>query len=321
MSIFTITATGNFRYSEDSCQNLIDCVEAGIPVEIVPVTLMGLIAPVTTVGAAIFHTIDVLAGITMAQVIRPGAPVLFGGAPATFHMKVASSPMSAIEALQLDAAYVAVAKSLGLPCQSYMALSDGPILDAQAGAETFGSALIAALAGVNSVSGPGMLDFLLVFNLPKLVFDDEMCGQALRFVREVRVADDLPVDGLIRQLMTDQHLIMAEHTMAHWPTELYLPSVIVDRDNRENWLKAGGKDTYQRAIGEVERRLAAYRPITTDPAIDAELRRIITSGFESQTDLPYVPPAAEPSEEALAALAAGDGVGRARRVNPRRRAG
>src|SRR4029079_11013114 len=49
MSIFTITATGNFRYSEDSCQNLIDCVEAGIPVEIVPVTLMGLIAPVTLV--------------------------------------------------------------------------------------------------------------------------------------------------------------------------------------------------------------------------------------------------------------------------------
>jgi trimethylamine---corrinoid protein Co-methyltransferase len=320
MSIFTITATGNFRYSEDSCQNLIDCVEAGVPVEIVPVTLMGLIAPVTTVGATIFHTVDVLAGIAMAQVIRPGTPVLFGGAPATFHMKVASSPMSAIEALQLDAAYVAVAKSLGLPCQSYMALSDGPILDAQAGAETFGSALIAALAGVNSVSGPGMLDFLLVFNLPKLVFDDEMCGQALRFVREVRVADDLPIDALIQQLMADQHLIMAEHTMAHWPTELYLPSAIVDRDNRENWLKAGGKDTYQRAVDEVERRLAAYRPVATDAAIDAELRRIITSGFESQTELPYVPPAAEPSDEALAAVAAGDGVGRARRVNPRRRA-
>ena len=186
MSIFTITATGNFRYSEDSCQNLIDCVEAGIAVEIVPVTLMGLIAPVTIVGATVFHTVDVLAGITMAQIIRPGAPVLFGGAPATFHMKIACSPMAAIEALQLDAAYVAVAKALDLPCQSYMALSDAQILDAQAGAETFGSALIAALAGVNSVSGPGMLDFLLVFNLPKLVFDDEMCGQALRFVRDVQ---------------------------------------------------------------------------------------------------------------------------------------
>ena len=313
MSIFTITATGNFRYSEDSCQNLIDCVEAGVPVEIVPVTLMGLIAPVTTVGATVFHTVDVLAGITMAQVIKPGAPVLFGGAPATFHMKVASSPMSAVEALQLDAAYVAVAKALELPCQSYMALSDGPILDAQAGAETFGSALIAALAGVNSVSGPGLLDFLLVFSLPKLVFDNEMCGQALRFVREIKPVDDLPVGPLIDQLMADQHLIMAEHTMTHWPAELYLPSAIVDRDNRENWQKAGGKDTYQRAIEEAEQRLAAYRPLETDPAIDAELRRIIRSGLESQTELPHIPPAPEPTAEALAQQA-----GPVRRRNLRR---
>src|SRR6476660_8317073 len=270
MSIVTITATGNFRYSEDSCQNLIDCVEAGIPVEIVPVTLMGLIAPVTTVGATVFHTIDVLAGITMAQVIRSGAPVLFGGAPATFHMKIASSPMSAIEAIQLDAAYVAVAKRLGLPCQSYMALSDGLILDAQAGAETFGSALVAALAGVNSVSGPGMLDFLLVFSLPKLVYDDAMCGQVLHFVREVRELDDLPVNELIDQLVADQHLIMAPHTTEHWPRELFLPASIIDRDNREAWTRAGGKDTYQRAVDEVERRLAAYRPVATDLAIDAE---------------------------------------------------
>src|SRR6185312_6609446 len=233
MSIFTITATGNFRYSEDSCQNMIDCVEAGVAVEIVPVTLMGLIAPVTIVGATIFHTVDVLAGITMAQIIRPGAPVLFGGAPATFHMKIASSPMAAIEALQLDVAYVEVAKALGLPTQSYMALSDAKTLDAQAGAETFGSALLAALAGVNSVSGPGMLDFLLVFSLPKLVYDDAMCGQVLHFVRDVRPLGDLPVSELIDQLMADQHLIMAPHTTEHWPTELLLPSTLIDRDNRE----------------------------------------------------------------------------------------
>ena len=295
MSIFTITATGNFRYSEDSCQNLIDCVEAGIAVEIVPVTLMGLIAPVTVVGATVFHTADVLAGITMTQIVRPGAPVLFGGAPATFHMKIASSPMSAIEALQLDAAYVAVARWLGLPTQSYMALSDGPILDAQAGAETFGSALIAALAGVNSVSGPGMLDFLLVFSLPKLVFDDEMCGQALRFVREIMPHDDLPVSDLVDQLLADQHLIMAAHTTAHWPIELYLPSSIVDRDNREAWMRLGSKDTYQRACDEVDRRLAAYRPLETDPAIDGELRRIIRSGLvEPDRPLPEIPIAPEP---------------------------
>src|SRR6185369_12684427 len=253
MSIFTITATGNFRYSEDSCQNLIDCVEAGIPVEIVPVTLMGLIAPVTLVGATVFHTIDVLAGITMAQVIQPGAPVLFGGAPATFHMKIASSPMAAIEALQLDVAYVAVAKTLGLPTQSYMALADAKTLDAQAGAETLGSALLAALAGVNSVSGPGMLDFLLVFSLPKLVLDDELCGQALHFVRDVRNREDIPSRGLVDELLATQHLITSDHTSRHWPEELYLPGRVFDRDNRENWTRAGAPDTHRRAVAEVER--------------------------------------------------------------------
>ena len=70
---------------------------------------------------------------------------------------------------------------------------------------------------MNSVSGPGMLDFLLVFSLPKLVFDDAMCGQVLHFVREVRELDDLPVHELIDQLMADQHLIMAPHTTEHWP--------------------------------------------------------------------------------------------------------
>jgi len=140
-----------------------------------------------------------------------------------------------------------------------------------------------------------------------------MCGQALRFVREIKPVDDLPVGALIDQLMADQHLIMAEHTMAHWPSELYLPSAIVDRDNRENWQKAGGKDTYERAIEEVEQRLAAYRPLETDPAIDAELRRIIASGLESQTDLPFIPAAAQPTAEALAQQA-----GPVRRRNPRR---
>ena len=291
LSIFTITATGMFRYSEDSCQNLLDCVEWGIPVEIVPVTLLGLIAPVSVVGATVFHTVDVLAGLTMAQVVRPGAPVLFGGAPAEFHMRAATSPMLGVQALRLDVAYVEVAKSLGLPTQSYMALSDGKFLDAQAGAETFGSALLAALAGVNSVSGPGMLDFVLTFSLPKLVLDDDLCGQALHFVREIAPVDDLPTLDLVREVMAEQHLITAGHTMAHWPAELYLPAPVTDRENRENWQKAGGKDLMARAAEEVERRLDAYQPIETDPLLIAEMERLIASGMSAPAPLPTVPAA------------------------------
>ncbi|RIK18539.1 MAG: hypothetical protein DCC51_10370 [Anaerolineae bacterium] len=293
MSIFTITATGMFRYSEDSCQNMLDCVEWGIPVEIVPVTLMGLIAPVSLVGATVFHTVDTLAGVVMAQIIKPGTPVLFGGAPAEFHMRAATSPMLGIQALHLDVAYAAVGKALGLPTQSYMALSDSKFLDAQAGAETFGSALLAALAGINSVSGPGMLDYVLTFSLPKLVHDDDLCGQALHFVREIKPLDDLPTIDLVREVMAEQHLITAAHTMAHWPTELYMPSPVTDRENRENWAKAGSKDLLQRATDEVERRLAAYSPLDTDPLVVAEMERIITTGMKNPAPLPEVPRARE----------------------------
>ena len=301
MSIFTITATGNFRYGEDSCQNMLDCLEAGIPVEIVPVTLMGLIAPVTLVGALVFHCVDVLTGITMAQIIRPGAPVLFGGAPATFHMKAASSPMAAIEAQHLNVAYVQIAKSLDLPTQAYMALSDGKFLDAQAGGETFSSALLAAIAGVNSVSGPGMLDFVLTFSLPKLVFDNEVCGQSLHFVRDIEVLDDLPTADLVADLMRDDHLITSPHTLTHWPEELYLTDSVIDRENRESWEKAGGPTLEQRATKEVEQRLAAYQPIETDPAIDQAMRDIVVAGFESQEALPGIPPPPEPKVAAAPA--------------------
>jgi len=313
MSIFTITATGNFRYGEDSCQNLLECVEAGIPIEIVPVTLMGLIAPVTLVGATVFHTVDVLCGITMAQIVKPGAPVLFGGAPAAFHMKAASSPMAAIEALHLDVAYVEVAKSLGLPTQSYMALSDGKFLDAQGGGETFASAMLAALAGVNSVSGPGMLDFVLVFSLPKLVFDNEVCGQALHFVKEIRPLDDLPTGKLVEALMAEDHLMTAEHTLKYWPQELYLTDPVIDRDNWENWAMKGSKDLQQRARDEVERGLAAYQPVETSPDIEAEMEAIIKAGLNEQERLPTVPAADKPTGDADAAPAGRRRTGRRRR--------
>ena len=290
MSIFTITATGNFRYGEDSCQNLLDCVEAGIPVEIVPVTLMGLIAPVTLVGALVFHCVDVLTGITMAQILRPGAPVLFGGAPATFHMKAASSPMAAIEAQHLNVAYVQIAKSLGLPTQAYMALSDGKFLDAQGGGETFSSALLAAIAGVNSVSGPGMLDFVLTFSLPKLVHDNEVCGQALHFVREITVLDDLPTQDLVDQLMAEDHLITSPHTLEHWPNELYLTGPVIDRLNRETWEEAGEMPLWDRACAEVETRLANYQGVDTDAAIDAAMRELVSDGLVDQDSLPELPP-------------------------------
>lgn len=69
-----------------------------------------------------------------------------------------------------------------------------------------------------------------------------------------------------------------------------MPSPVTDRENRENWAKAGSKDLQQRANEEVERRLAAYAPIDTDPAIVAEMERIVQSGMREAAPLPAVPP-------------------------------
>jgi trimethylamine--corrinoid protein Co-methyltransferase len=212
-------------------------------------------------------------------------------------MRNATSPMIAVESLRLDLAYVEVAKSLGLPTQAYMAFSEAKFIDAQAGAETFSSALLAALAGVNSVSGPGMLDYLLVFSLEKLVFDNEMCGQALHFVRPVEPREDLPVDDLAKTLLGDGHLLTSAHTLERWQEEMYLPGMVVDRVNRDTWTKAGAWDLQRRARDEVERRLAAYEPVETDPLAVAELEKLILSGMKNQTRLPVVPEAKQPKRQ------------------------
>jgi trimethylamine--corrinoid protein Co-methyltransferase len=202
--------------------------------------------------------------------------------------------MMAVESLRLDLAYVAVAKSLGLPTQAYMAFSDSKFTDAQAGAETFSSAILAALAGINSVSGPGMLDYLLVFSLEKLVFDNEVCGQALHFVRPVERAGDLPVMDLARQLMAEGHLLTSPHTLERWQEEMHLPGMIYDRINRDAWFKAGAWELPRRAKDEVHRRLAGYEPVETDPRVVSELERLIRSGLEKQERLPEIPEAETP---------------------------
>jgi trimethylamine---corrinoid protein Co-methyltransferase len=144
-----------------------------------------------------------------------------------------------------------------------MALSDGKSLDAQAGGETFSSALLAAIAGVNSVSGPGMLDFVLTFSLPKLVFDNEVCGQCLHFVRDLSVVEDLPTQTLVADLLANDHLITSPHTLSHWPQELYLTAPVIDRENRETWEKAGPRSCTSapaRKSRHACRRMRASRP-------------------------------------------------------------
>ena len=286
MAIFTCCPNTPLRWAEDAVENLIDCADAGIPVEIVPVLLLGMISPVTPVGALVLHTAEVLSGLAIAQRIRPGTPVLFGGAPASFHMRLMTNPMTAIEALQVYCGYARIAKHLRLPCQAYMGLSDSKFNDPQAGAESGIGLLLAALAGFNSVSGPGMLDYVNCFSLEKLVFDDELAAHAQRYVRPVEVKDDLPVGGLIEELLEENHLLTAEHTLDHWPGELYLPGPMVDRTNWDQWEMQGSKNLTARANEMIDERLEDYEVEPLEPALDEAAREIFAAACADGVVLP-----------------------------------
>lgn len=282
MAIFTCCPNTPLRWGEDPICNIVDCAEWGIPIEVVPVLLLGMISPATTVGALVLHTAEVLSGLTIAQLVRPGTPVIFGGAPASFHMQLMTNPMTAVEALQVYCGYAQVAKHLKLPCQAYMALSDSKFNDPQSGMETGVGAFLAATAGINSVSGPGMLEYVNCFSLEKLVFDDEVVAHARRFVRPVEVRGDLPASELMDELVRDKHLLTSEHTLEHWPQELYLPGPMVDRTNWDQWEAQGSRDWRARANEVIDETLAAYEVEPLDPALHADIQEMFRKTCKEQ---------------------------------------
>jgi trimethylamine--corrinoid protein Co-methyltransferase len=271
LTVFSCCPTAPLKWSDVTSQNVVDCARLSIPVEYISMPLSGFVAPVTLVGSLVQHTAETLSGIVISQLTRPGTPVLYGGSPAIFDVRYETTPMGAVETMMIDCAYNEIGKHLGLPTQAYIALSDAKQLDAQAGLESSMGATLAALAGINNISGPGMLDFESCISLEKLVLDNEICGMTLRMVRGIEPRDDFPALPLFEELLKDQHLLIAKHTRRHLRSEHYFPGPAIDRANRSRWQEEGSLTLRQRAHGEVERLLASYQPSQMSDSIKADL--------------------------------------------------
>lgn len=276
LAIFSCCPTSPLRWSEATSQNVIDCACWSIPVEFVAMPLAGFVAPVTLVGTLIQHTAETLSGLVISQVARPGAPVLYGGSPAIFDVRYETTPMGAMETMMLDCAYCEIGKRLGLPTQAYIGMSDAKRLDAQLGLESGIGAVLAALAGINSVSGPGMLDFENCLSLEKLVLDDELCGMALRLVRGIEPKEDFPALALFEELLREKHLLIADHTRRYFREEILLPGPIIDRMRRSRWEAEGAPSLEARASAQVQRLLAAYEPSGLSDSIRHDLTERMT---------------------------------------------
>jgi trimethylamine--corrinoid protein Co-methyltransferase len=260
LCVFSCCPTAPLQWSFETSQNLLDCARAGIPAELVSMPLAGFVAPVSLVGSVVQHAAETLSGVVLSQLASPGAPVLWGGSPAIFDVRHETTPMGAIETMMLDCANVEVGKRLGLPTQGYIALSDAKALDAQAGLETGMGAVLAALSGINSVSGPGMLDFESCQSLEKLVLDDEIAGMVHRLRRGIEPRDDFPARPLLEELLRDGHLLIAGHTRKHRREQVRLSSPLVERAPLGRWREEGESTLGQRASAEVERLVSAWTP-------------------------------------------------------------
>jgi len=273
LTIFSCCPTAPLKWSDVTSQNVVDCARWSIPVEFVSMPLAGFMSPVTLVGSLVQHTAETLSGLVISQTTRPGTPVLWGGSPAIFDIRYETTPMGAIETMMLDCACNEIGHFLGLPTQAYIALSDAKALDAQAGLETGIGATLAVLSGIDSVSGPGMLDFESCHSLEKLVVDDEICGMMRRLGRGIEPRDDFPARPLFEELLREKHLLIARHTRRHLRDEIAFPGPVIDRASHARWLEEGGLTLGQRARREVERRLEAYRPSGLGDDVKRELVR------------------------------------------------
>ncbi len=285
LAVFSCCPTSPLKWSETTSQNTADCAHWGIPVEVVPMPLSGFTAPVTLVGTLVQHTAEALSGLVITQLVRPGTPVLYGGSPAVFDIRYETTPMGAVETMMIDCAYAQIGASLGLPTQAYISLSDAKLLDAQAGLETGMGAVLAVLAGINSISGPGMLDFESCQSLEKLVVDNEICGMALRLVDGIQPREDFPAAPLMEELLRDSHLLIADHTLRHLREEVRFPGSVIDRAGRRRWQDEGGRTLGERAHGEVTRLLSGEEsPCVTDQTRVALVERMTAAAQRSGMD-------------------------------------
>jgi trimethylamine--corrinoid protein Co-methyltransferase len=277
LAILSCCPTAPLKWSDVTSQNVVDCARHAIPVEYVSMPLTGFVAPVTLVGSLVQHTAETLSGIVISQLTNPGTPALYGGSPAVFDIRYETTPMGAIETMMIECAYSQIGKHLGLPTQAYMGLSDAKLLDAQAGLETSMGATLAALAGVNSVSGPGMLDFESCISLEKLVVDHEICGMVRRMVAGIEPREDFPAVPRFEELLQEKHLLIADHTRRYLRREHYFPGPVIDRANRSRWHEEGGRTLGERAHAEVEKLIAKFRPSALPESVKADLTRLMTA--------------------------------------------
>ncbi|MHA2046678.1 MAG: trimethylamine methyltransferase family protein [Candidatus Thorarchaeota archaeon] len=288
-AIFDCCPISPMNWGDEASQNLLDCADAGIPAAIVPAPLSGATSPVTIHGTLVQTNCEILAGVVLSQLKKPGAPIIYGGAPASFDMKYATPRFGAVEAMITSCASSELGKHYGFPTHSYMGSSDSKQVDAQSGFESGMGTILGALAQVNIISGPGMLAHLNCQSLEKLVIDNELCGTAFRLIRGIGIEEIEVITELISKVGSTGDYLRQKHTSKKLRSEHFMPSSVIDRLSTDTWIEGGSKSILARASETVSEYLAkSPELLSTDiqKKLDLSLSQIASKYDVSMNQLP-----------------------------------
>ncbi|MDH4071603.1 MAG: trimethylamine methyltransferase family protein [Gammaproteobacteria bacterium] len=237
---------------------------------ITPFTLAGSMSPATLAGTLAQQTAEVLAVVTLAQLVREGAPVIYGAFASNVDMQSGAPALGTPEYAKMAMASGQLARRLGLPFRS-SSTTTANVADAQSAYESQMSLWGAVMGHANLVvHAAGWLEGGLTASLEKLVIDAEMLQMMAETLKPIVVSDEELALDTIAEVPPGGHHFGTAHTLARYESAFYTP-IVSNRQNFESWQEQGSVDTLTRANGLWKQLLADYEKPPIDPATEEAL--------------------------------------------------
>lgn len=285
-SCFTIINTNSPRQLDvPMCQGIIQFAETNQVSVITPFTLAGAMAPVTLAGALTLQHAEALAGIVLSQIVRRGAPVVYGAFTSNVDMRSGAPAFGTPEAFKAALASGQLARHIGLPWRS-SAVSTSVIADAQAGYETMMNMVGALFGGANMIiHAAGWVESGLSASFEKFVLDVEMVQMFAEAFHPVETSEAEVGLEAISSVDPGGHFFGTEHTLERYDTAFYEPLVFT-RANFGQWTEAGSQSAAERANPIWKQIVANFEPPAVDDSIRAELDEFVERRISEGGALP-----------------------------------
>ncbi|MEM1515461.1 MAG: trimethylamine methyltransferase family protein [Candidatus Bathyarchaeia archaeon] len=257
-------------------ENIFSLAKNNIPIVVGQMPQLGATAPITYAGAVALSNAENLAALTLAELIKPGAPFVLGAYVTPLDMRTGRCAYGAPEFAMGNIANAALAEFYNLPTFGWGGCSDSKLPDAQAGAEVMMNSLVAALSGICLIHDCGYLAGGSIGSLEMAVISNEVVGMVKRIVRGIDVNEETLAFDVIRDVGPGGHFLSHKHTLKHLPS-LYV-SRLFSRESEVKWMKMGRKDVRTKAREEVNKILS--QPVTIDKSLSEEIKKIVRKAEE-----------------------------------------